>query len=145
MSSDSDGEIVACVNALRKYCNLNDLGNLIEGNSNGEDKMSKKDMQYLYDAGYKDGLEAGKKQGFKDGLEEGKKVVYRGNPFEDVLDNSDEESKVIYCDKHKSRLKSENEKDFVESCLARVRVYHKALTPPQLKWINDIYKRLGGK
>jgi flagellar biosynthesis/type III secretory pathway protein FliH len=71
LSSNQDGEVLNCVNALKKVCNLNELGNEIEsGKNNG---ISKEDMEYLYNTGHQDGYDKGYSKGKKDGLEEGKK------------------------------------------------------------------------
>jgi flagellar biosynthesis/type III secretory pathway protein FliH len=142
LSSENEGEIIACARALRRICSLNDLGNLIEESDKAS--LAKKDMQYLYDAGYKDGLEQGKKEGYKVGLEEGRKTLYQRDLFGDVFDNSQEEIRILYCDERKMRLVKLKERDFVESCLYRTSFLKKALTPAQRKWLDEIYKKLGG-
>jgi len=139
LSSENEGEVIACVNALRRVCDLKELGNQIEGN--GKSDLTKKDMQYLYEAGFKDGFEKGKKEG----LEEGRRIPRQGQMFGDVLlDGREEESRVRYCADRETRLK-EKERIFIESCLQRVVVMQRPLTQAQNKWLNDIYGRLGGR
>jgi flagellar biosynthesis/type III secretory pathway protein FliH len=141
LSSENEGETIACVRALRKTCSLVDLGNLIE--ESDRSSLAKKDMQYLYDSGYKDGFEKGKEEGYKLGLAESQKTYYRGSQFGDVYDNSLEEQRVIYCSDRKRNLKAQ-EQDFIDSCVHRVSVMKKSLTPAQAGWLNSIYRRLGG-
>jgi cell shape-determining protein MreC len=150
LASDNQGEVIACVTALRKMCNLNDLGDLIEkgtvevtGNS-----LSKEEMQYIYNQGFKDGVHKGLNDAVK-----GKGVNSTANsnsngssespPWEDVSGSKQEEM-VRYCEKHKLKL-GQKERGFVESIYQRYTAQQKPLTPPQLKWLKDIYLRLGGK
>jgi hypothetical protein len=98
-------------------------------------------MQYLYDAGHRDGYDAGYAKGKKDGLEESKKF-YRNN-FGDVIDNSDQQLRILFCSKHREKL-NPKEKDFVDSIMHRSTVLNKTLTDAQNKWLNDIFHRIGG-
>jgi hypothetical protein len=136
LASDNKGEVDNCIGMLKKVCNLNDLGNEIEkGKSNNS--LSKEQMQELYDAGLNDGYIKGK----KDGIEEGKKFAKR-NTFEEVPD-SDEQLRVLHCNKHKERLKTKD-REFVDNMVNWSTVLNKPLTPAQGAWLNSIYKRLGG-
>jgi flagellar biosynthesis/type III secretory pathway protein FliH len=142
LSSGNDGEVLASARALGRLCSLNDLGNMIEET---EGKLSKTDMQYLYESGHKDGFEKGKLEGYKNGLEEGRRIPRQGRLFGDVLiDSSQQEDKIRYCSQYETRLK-EKELVFIESCLNRITNLNKPLTEAQSKWLEDIYRRLGGK
>jgi hypothetical protein len=145
LASDNEGEVIACITALRKVCNLNDLGSLIEEGSvevTGS-KLSKEEMQYCYDQGFKDGVHKGLNDAVKG---KGVNTTYSNGttpPWEDVAGGKQEET-IRYCEQHKLKL-GQKEKGFVESCFHRFTVLRKPLTPPQMKWLNDIYHRLGGR
>jgi len=136
LASDNQGEVLNSISLIKRIISFNDLAELIEkGRINGTGTITKEDMQTLYDAGFTDG----RKQGFEEGKREGQ----RGSPFGDVLDNSNEQLRVKFCEQHKAKLKSK-EREFIESIVRRSIDQNKTLTEPQLKWMNDIYRRLGG-
>lgn len=150
-SSNSDGELLAAMYQLKKLCSsdnisMNDLGNMIENglngtNGNSKGKLSTEEMKLLYETGLQDGDE----RGYKRGLEEGKILARRPGVFDDVLDHSDEQTRVSYVEKRKDKLKGSKEREFIDNIVHRSMKLNKPLTPGQLQWFNDIYKRLGGK
>jgi hypothetical protein len=137
LSSNHDGEVLAAVSALRKMCSLNDLGNLIEGTKQ-EGAMTEEEMKLIYDTGY----ELGYEKGLLKGKEDAKRTLH--DPYEDIFDNSSEEQRVLYCQKHKEKLTGGKDRAFVDNMVNWSTVLHRRATPAQLKWLNDIYRRLGG-
>ncbi len=145
-SSNQDGELLSAMYQLKKLCSsdnisMNDLGNMIEAglNGGGSGKLTKEEMALLYETGLQDG----DARGYKRGLEEGRTQARRPSPFEDVFDHSDEQIRVLYVQKHQDKIKG-REKDFINSIIHRSTVLNKPLTPGQVRWFNDIYRRLGG-
>jgi hypothetical protein len=135
LSSSHQGEVIAVRDAIQKLCSFNDLGDLIEGGSS----LSQAEMQTIYNAGFEDG----NKHGFEKGKQEGKANL--GRPFQDVIDNSTEQERIVFCQKHKDRLQKKREKEFIENLVHWTTVLKRNLTPGQVQWLNDIYTRLGGR
>jgi hypothetical protein len=130
LSSDQQGEVLAAVAALRKVSSLNELGDLIEG------RALRGEIQTLWEAGLNHGYDVG----IKKSREESRHSLHR---FQTVF-NAGDTDKVLYCQKHKSRLTNQKERKFIDSLVNWTTVLRKPLTRAQTNWLNAIYAKLGG-
>ena len=101
-----------------------------KSDGNGGAKLSKDEMQKIYDAGYNAGVEAVES-----------KQKFDGDGFRDALKLPSANDMAIYCQKHSARL-SEREREFIDSVAARS-VWRK-LSEKQEKWLRSIFHKLGG-
>jgi hypothetical protein len=147
ISSNHQGEVMAAKTAVEKICSFNDIGDLIEAGG-----ITNAEMQKIWDAGDKNGF----KRGYEKGLQEGKLNSNSSRPppsshkkediFFDIGDKPDIiKEKIQFCEKHKNKLRTDREKEFIDNIINWTRTLNKPLTPGQENWLNDIYKRLGGK
>lgn len=133
LSSDKPGEVVnaasAMIRTLRSAgADIHVLADLIQKPSNGNGKISEKDMRVLYEAGYRDGLAAAEEKKFNGG-------DFRG------IDISPHEM-ALFCQERSRRL-SDCEEEFINSVAART--VWRAPTEKQEKWLKSIFLRLGGR
>ena len=146
LSSHHPNELLMIIHKLTEIVNFNDLGNLIEFGPNGKDsgdtntdgrKLSREEMKTVYRNGFDDGYKEGREQG----IIEGKKMFHRDG-FADIHDNSLDQIKVEFCQKHKDKLQKKREKEFVDNVANWTMIRHKPLTESQNRWLDDIYDRL---
>jgi hypothetical protein len=133
LSSPRDGEVLAAARMLSKNCDINELGNLIEHGGNGQSggKLSKAEMQVIYDAAFKDGYQKGKSEagGFK---------------FEDAFpDPNDFHAIACWCQSRTDKLSRMREREFIDDVVGYT-VFREP-TIKQKQWLFAIYKKLGGR
>ncbi len=141
LGSDFDGEILSAarrLNALLKAEGLthHDIATVIE-NANGEieeKKYSDTDAKIIFERG----VEKGRK-------EEAHKRELPPDYY-DADGRPQWHPIALYCQKHRERLKSDNERQFVDDMADRTsRTYFIEPTPRQADWLLGIFIRLGGK
>lgn len=107
LSSDQPGEVVAAARALNRMLKNNgaDIHVLADAIGQANGKLSKAEMQKLYNAGY----------------EAGKRAAENGPMFRNV--NMHEEPSwhdiAVECAKHSDELRDERERDFIKAMVRR--------------------------
>ena len=133
LSSNSDGEIIATVRAIRRILDtcgvdIHALADHIEKPNGGA--LNEAEMRKLYDAGYDAGLRAAedKHHGTMD--------------FANVDGTPSWHRMALYCQERDGYLRK-NEQEFIHDMTAHT-VWREP-TERQGKWLRSIYYRLGGK
>jgi hypothetical protein len=130
LSSPRDGEVLAAAKMLCKNCDMNELGDLIERGGNGQSKLSKAEMQVIYDAAFKDG--------YKKGVEE--------SGFDDdsaFPSSGDFHAIACWCQNRSDRLIKIKEREFIDDIVGYT--VFRTPTIKQQQWLISIYKKLGGR
>lgn len=132
LGSDRDGEVLAAVAAIGRALATadSDFHGLAEALGSGNGRIPEADMQRLFDAGYKAGLEQGRARAAQNA---------RPETFRKASALSWREI-ALRCSKLEPLL-HEREKQFVAAMTLRSR----PLTARQAEWLAAIYLRLGGK
>ena len=144
----TDSERINAINAVRQKLNGidSDIHVLVERIEHGGDEtLSASEMQKIYDAAYA--------KGHADGAEQGRRsVVLAGATPIDVFAISLDDGVngyswgdiAVHCAANK-HLFHGKELDFIESMPGKIACYGSP-TPPQAKWLRDIFlRKLGGR
>ena len=114
----------------------------------GDEEYSAGALQKVWDAGYT--------KGHADGTDSGRRsaIIATAMPM-GVLDTSDVGPGVNgyswleiarYCADNKQRIYRDKDREFIDSVLEQMTYRHKAPSPPQAKWLRDIFnQRFGGR
>ena len=110
-------------------------------------KLTAADVQAIYDKGFADGHSAGAEQGRRSA------VIATARPM-GILDTSDVGPGVNghswfeiaqHCAAHKDRIYRDKDRDFIDSIFEQIAIRGRSPSPPQAKWLRDIFnQRFGG-
>jgi hypothetical protein len=129
LSSDHDGEVIAAARALTrtlKNAKL-DIHALAESVGQANGKLSKAEMQKLYDAGFEAGRRAAETE-----------AVFRNVNMHEEPSWHDI---AVECARYPDELRDERERDFVKAMVRRT-VRGGKLSEAQAKWLRDVYARV---
>jgi hypothetical protein len=134
LSSDQDGEVVATVRALIRTlqgigADIHYVADRIEHSNNGA--FSESDMQQVYDAGIKVGIER-----------EQQRAIYN-SPINSTLQMPSARDMALYCYQRIDELKRDWEHEFITNMASWTRV--RPLSPKQQAHLEKIYLKLGGR
>jgi hypothetical protein len=151
LSSDADREVI---NAARAVLNILagiglDIHALVERlEHGGNEELTAAEVQAIYDKGFADGHSAGAEQGRRSA------VIATARPM-GVMDTSDVGPGVNghgwfeiaqHCAAHKDWIYRDKDRGFIDSVYEQMAFRGKPPTPPQAKWLRDIFnQRFGGR
>ena len=148
LGSSSDGE---CLNAARATLRLligidADMHDLVDRLQ--KSKLTAAEVQAIYDKGFADGHSKGAEQGRRSA------VIATARPM-GIMDTSDIGPGVNghgwfeiaqHCAAHKDWIYRDKDREFVDSVYEQIAFGRKSPTPPQAKWLRDIFnQRFGGR
>jgi hypothetical protein len=158
LTSSADGEVLTTVYAFLQVLtdaglDIHALRSRIEHGKYKEKEeenkqLSAAEMQKIYDAAYA--------QGHADGIETGRRsaIIAAAMPM-GIIDSSDVGSGVNghswleiaqYCADNKHRVFRDKDRQFVDSIFEQIAYRQKTPSPPQAKWLRDIFnQRFGGR
>ncbi len=146
LSSNADGEKLNAVRAIldlleKADLDIHDLVERLEGGS-----LSAAEVQHIYDQGYS--------KGFADGAEKGRRSAVIASAMPMTSFGSAAHSDVgpgingyswldvaKHCADNKHRISRDKDKEFVDSVFEQIAYRQKAPSPPQAKWLGDIFKQ----
>jgi hypothetical protein len=149
LTSNADGEVVNTAHALLQVLtnaglDIHVLVSRIEHGKHKEDgKLSAAEMQKIYDTAYA--------KGHADGAEQGRRsaAISAAMPMA-MLDTSDVGPGINgyswleiahYCADNKHRLSRDRDREFIDSVFEQLTSAHRPISPPQAKWLRDIFKQ----
>ena len=114
----------------------------------GDENLTAAEVQTIYDKGFADGHSAGAEQGRRSAM------IAAAMPM-GILDTGDIGSGVNghgwfeiaqHCAAHKDWIYRDKDRDFIDSVYEQMAFRGKPPTPPQAKWLRDIFnQRFGGR
>jgi hypothetical protein len=151
LTSNADREVITAVHAILQVLtaaglDIHALVSRIEhgkGDDEKEKKLSASQMQQIYEKAYAKGHAEGAEQGRRSA------VIAAAMPMS-IADTSDVGSGVNgyswldvakHCAENKHRINRDRDREFVDSALERMAVYHKPLTAPMAKWLGDNFNQ----
>jgi hypothetical protein len=153
LTSDSDREVITAAHALLQVLtnaglDIHVLVSRIEHGKNDDGKLSAGQMQKIHEAAYA--------KGYAEGTEQGRRsaVIAAAMPT-GIMDTSDVGPGINghswfevaqHCATNKHRINRDRDREFVDSIFDQLSFRHKPPSPPQAKWLQDIFnQRFGGR
>jgi hypothetical protein len=148
LTSGADREVLTTVQAFFQVLtnaglDIHVLRSRIEHGKCEEDgNLSASEMQKIYDAAYA--------KGHADGVEQGRRSAIIATAIPMVIDSSDVGPGVNgytwieiahYCADNKHRVSRDRDREFIDSVFEQLASSRRPISPPQAKWLRDIFKQ----
>ena len=153
LGSDTDANVLITIRMLRQVLiaagtDIHAVADRVEEPPQPPQKITAAEVQAIYDEGYS--------KGHADGAEQGRRsaVIATARPMS-ILDTSDVGPGVNghswfeiaqHCATNRDRIYRDKDREFVDSVYEQIALRGRAPSPPQAKWLRDIFnQRFGGR